>query len=353
MTNEASWEGKRITKHITRLDKSVSGKLKTIFLKSGEKGYSEAVGYGDVEAEYDSYLRLRPFLRMPRVRLLDRGYEGKSLAIQNVAGTPLDELLRLGKLEELQRALRGFMADLVAMWRSTLQPMDETQLVPGRNVRSNSLHRIPVLRNHEAVKKIMHKRVIINNREYSSLSERLEASEEFLTKTVEPVMSYAHGDEMLQNVISTPDHPPDYMAIDPRSSDVGYYTPAQSAHHLIGLTFLYNYDWDVQSMDTYDDRVEITYSIPDSFKEKDSVLRQLFIELIESLQTINPIESQILQEYLFSNLIRTYIGQAMPGNLAKLEPNKVAHLALALELGSDLDKGLRDPSYISQARNPE
>lgn len=336
-----------MSKYTIRFDKSIDDTTKTVFLKSGAIGQPEAAGYGETEAEYESYLRLRPFLRMPRVRLLNRGDEGKSLAIQKVDGTPLDELLRLGKLDEMQRALRSFMTDLVAMWKSTLQPMDEDQLVPGRNVRLIYLNIIPVLRNHETVQKIINKRIIINGGEYSSLAERLGDSEALLANTKEPIMSYAHGDEMLQNVISTPDQPSEYMAIDPRSAGAGYYTPAQSANYLIGLTFLYNYDWDLQSMRTYDDRIEIDYSIPDSFKEKDRVLRQLFVELVENLETIGPVEKKMLQEYLFSNLIRTYIGQALSGNLVKLEPNKVAHLALALELGAGLDKGLHEPSYTS------
>jgi len=351
--SNAGWKEKKVSRYTTRLDKSVGDRTKTVFLKAGVAGQPEATGYGEAEAEYDSYVRLRPFLRMPRVRLLDRGDEGKFLAIQKVNGTPLDELLKQGKLDEMQRALRGFITDLVAMWRDTLQPMDEKQLVLGRNVRLIYLDRIATLRNHDAIHKIIDKRVIINGKEYSSLAQRLGSSEKLLANTKEPVMSYAHGDEMLQNVISTPGEPSEYMAIDPRSAGAGYYTPAQSANYLIGLTFLYNYDWNSQTMRTYNDRIEIDYSISDSFKEKDKVLRQLFVELVENLETLGPAEKEMLQEYLFSNLIRTYIGQALPGNLAKLEPNKIAHLALALELGTDLVGVLRKPSYISESNSSQ
>lgn len=284
---------------------------------------------------------------MPKVRLLDKDKQGKYLVVQNVPGDPLNEVLRQGRMEEFQGAFRGFTSDLVAMWRNTLQPMDEDRLVPGRNVHLRCLRRIETLRHSGAIQEILDKQMIINGKGYPSLAELLKNSEMFLMNHKEPIMSYAHGDEILQNIISTPGGVSEYMAIDPRSAGDGYYTPAQSANYLIGYTFLYDYDWSSSEIQIRDDHIEITYEISEQFKEKERILRALIVEFIEKLDTFGPLEKNMLREYLFSNLMRSYIDEIMPDNLIKTAPHKIAHMALAVELVTNLDACLREPSYVS------
>jgi hypothetical protein len=345
--NETSWTKKRVSQFTEKFDKSVGNLKKTIFLKSEGTAGAAHPGFGDVEAEYRAYVRLRPYLHMPGVRLLERGGQGKYLAVQNIIGTPLNELLKQGKLEEFQKAFRGFTSDLVDMWGNTLQPMDENQLVPGRDIHLRCLRRVETLRQNGPLKEILNESIVINGMNYPSLVEILNHSERFLLDHKEPIMSYTHGDESLSNIISTPGEASEYMAIDPQSAADGYYTPAQSANYLIGYTFLYDYEWSSSEMQKYDDHVEINYKIAEEFKDKDGMLRKLFIEFVEKLGTLGPLGKDMLREYLFSNLMRSYIGEVMPVNLPKVAPHKIAHLALAIELVTNFDSCLREPSYSS------
>lgn len=53
----------------------------------------------------------------------------------------------------------------------------------------------------------------------------------------------------------------------------------------------------------------------------------------------------LLREYLFANLARSFIDLFMPKNLPLTFQNKIAHLALAVELYHRWDRFFSEPSY--------
>lgn len=130
------WKRVNIAQNVQTFNKKLDGSEKTVYVKSNPLGYRE---YGDVVAEYNSYKRLRPYLRMPRVRLMNKDTSNHQLAVQNVVGTPLNRLLEDDKMEEFEEAFSEFARDLVNLWKHTLRPMDEIQLAEGGNPRIDCL----------------------------------------------------------------------------------------------------------------------------------------------------------------------------------------------------------------------
>jgi 5-methylthioribose kinase len=143
-------------------------------------------------------------------------------------------------------------------------------------------------------------------------------------------MVLGHGDEHLRNLFLNKDKKSErkYWVIDPRSA--GFYSPAHAINNLIGGAHLFFYEY-AQKINQTENTISIIYEILPEYQKAKIIIDKNFKLLIESLQNLSK-EPFLLKEYLFANLIRSYIKRVNPKRIDEIYKNSQSHLATANEL---------------------
>ena len=249
-----------------------------------------AISY-DPEKEYASYKILQPYLKMPRVRLLNHR-EDPRLVIEGIDGEPVAGLIE----KDINRAVlasEAFWDDTLKMWKETVQPADETKY--SRQMRQEKSKSLDKLMENDFVKAHLDLPVVVNEIEYPTLRKTIALAKEALEE-VESTMVIKHGDEQVDNVLATRDG--DYRVIDPAwRGVVGYGPPSFPVNLFIGTNYNFYYHW--QEEHTMNGAANIKLDLQPRSRATHGEFHPLYKRLLDELAIISP--SNQFKENLFEN----------------------------------------------------
>ena len=275
----------------------------------------------DPEKEYASYKTLQPYLKMPKVRLLNHR-EDPRLVIEGIDGVPVGGLIET-ETERAVKASEAFWDDTLKMWKQTVLPADELQY--SRQMRQEKSKSLDKLMENDFVEAHLDLPVIVNEVEYPPLRQTIASAKQALNE-VESTMVIKHGDEQVDNILATRDG--DYRAIDPAwRGVVGYGPPSFPINLFIGTNYNFYYHW--QEEHSVGDKVNINLGLQPRSSVACEAFQPLYKRLLDELATISP--SNQFKENLFENFLRVAAGIVRRDSMdiSELFTRPYAYLALA------------------------
>lgn len=296
------------------------GNGKSSFIKVEGTGNE---GYGDVMTEYTSYSVLKPYLNMPRTKVINTSDSNRILVLEKVQGVSLDKFVGIS-LSDTLVVLQYMFNDIMKMWELTKLPMDENRLE--RNIRLSTIDTLNAVKNRLESYGLINHQIIINGKCYPPLSESIGMCLRSLFTLSDKLMVISHGDEHFENIFKLDDElSRKYMIIDPRIA--GYYSPAHTINTLITYPELFLYKYNTEAKFKAG-KIVINYRLSDDFAEMSFQLKKQFKFFIHLMDILNG-QQTLLRYYMFGNFLRTLIGRVNSKKIHITEKSKFAHLAIA------------------------
>jgi len=167
--------------------------------------------------------------------------------------------------------------------------------------------------------------MVINSVTYPTLSETFRQIEERLLQAPGGMMVLEHGDVHYGNIFRS--EKDGYQIIDPIIG--GYNYPEASINTTLIYPDLFVYDYDTQ-LDVGQERIKIDYQTSEIYQRCEKTIKTLEPELTGRLTEVQQ-NTGYLNEFMFINLARSFVGLVNPMNLEKTQQNRYAHLARAVE----------------------
>lgn len=280
---------------------------------------------------------------MPNVRLTGKlePMTKQTLFIEPANGERADRAL-LHQPENFSRAASKFVHDEAKMWKETAHKVSEIEELPRRNViegmREDSVKTIESFLRSKETQTLLDLPIVINGRSYQSLREICSECLELLRTQNDPVVVLGHGDEHLLNLfVDGQGEEANYQIIDPRRR-LTRRSPAHVINNFLGTSLLFVVDYDRPTLEVVQangrQELQMNYRVStgntNAYERVLTVARDLNIEM-ENLGA----GDFMTKEYLFANLIRSYIRRVAVKNEGVSDKNRIAHLAEAVEIYSD------------------
>ncbi|KKQ66974.1 MAG: hypothetical protein US86_C0002G0091 [Candidatus Daviesbacteria bacterium GW2011_GWA2_38_24] len=319
----------------------------SVFVKAPTAPWSENPHF-----QARAYRDLGGYLRVPRWKLL--GQYGistrllthdQSLIVQRVRGIRYDDAV-LSSPEEFTQSVQRFTQDLSRLWQETKSRVD-TNKVYGKDIkdqhRKEPLDTISAFVSDPETQPVLSLPLQINGVFYPSLEVMCQLCSRKLSEAYDPVVTVGHGDEHFGNLfVEDVEGETTYKIIDPKRK-MFYKSPATTVNTFLGGFLLFVFDY-ASSLATKNNGVNIDYQVAPQYRDGMRRVLACTQEMVQSLYNLG--EGEFLtKEYLFANLIRSYIGRVAPKNQEKIKPNTAAHLAMAVEAYYDFE-GFLEGKYL-------
>lgn len=270
--------------------------------------------------EYHGYQLLNPYLKMPRVRLLDK--TDPILVVQGIQERSVEEILDTNISKAIETT-EAFVSDMLDMWDQTVTSCDEGQFK--RNIRGESVKTLDGCKRSDFFRSLEDKKIVVNDIEYPPIEKTIGSVEKNLKKHKDPVMVLRHGDEQIGNLLTNGGK---YFAIDPAYT--GWGSPAQALNTLIGSNYIFYYHY-FHDYTENESEVNIRYGLTEPSLRTERAFSPIFRQAMLHVHNYSR-EPFLTKEYLFTNFLRASVGRvARPTDISEVLSQPMVYLALANE----------------------